>query len=368
MRNILDKLNINSINSAISLLLKILKISYILIIILAAYVFILLCREFNIFKIIFVILKLLFPFFMGFVMAYLLNPIVKKFEKRLNRKLVVTIIYLLILVLISLFCIYLYPKMQKEILDLMENVPVIIDETNLVLNNFIHKISYSSEHTINVRDVLNNYFNNFNIKNINAIICILKNAFSIIGIIVLSLIISFYLLLDFDKIINYIKCFFKVRKKEKIIRLLLEIDEKVFLFIKGTLLITLIVLVASIIGFSITGLKEPIFFGLYNAVTNIIPYIGPYIGGIPIVIVAFTSSNQIGISTLIVVIIVQIIESYALQPIIMGKSMSLHPVTILISLLLFGYFFGIIGMVIAMPIISIIKTIIIFMLRENYDE
>lgn len=368
MKNILEKLNINNINNVFYSFSKILKIIYVLIITLTIYIFILLCREFKIFKILISILKLLSPLFIGIIIAYLLNPLVKKFDGKLNRKLIVTIIYLLIILLISLFCIYLYPKIENEVLELMDNIPIIMDEINVVINNIIHKVSYSSEHTINVKNILNNYFNNFNIKNINTIICILKNTFSIVGVIILSLIISFYLLLDFDRIINNIKNILIINEKERIIKLLFEIDEKVFSFIKGTLLIAFIVFVTSVIGFSITGLKEPIFFGLYNSITNIIPYIGPYIGGIPIVIVAFTSSNQIGISTLIVVIIIQILESYALQPIIMGKSMSLHPVTILTSLLLFGYFFGIIGMVIAMPIISIIKTIIIFILRENNDK
>ena len=125
------------------------------------------------------------------------------------------------------------------------------------------------------------------------------------------------------------------------------------------------VFVCDTIGFAIVGLNAAVLFGLLCGITDLIPYIGPYIGGAAAVIVGFTQSPIIGFATLVVAIIVQLVESYVLQPVVMSKAMQLSPITIIVGLLLFGYFFGIVGMIIATPCMSIIKEIIIFISRKR---
>lgn len=120
------------------------------------------------------------------------------------------------------------------------------------------------------------------------------------------------------------------------------------------------------IGFSITGLKAPLLFALFCGITNIIPYAGPYIGGVPAVIVGFSQSPIIGIIVLVIIVVVQFLEGNLLQPLIMSKTTKLHPVTIMLGLLVFGYFFGIIGMVISTPIIAALKSIFMFF-NDKYE-
>ena len=103
-----------------------------------------------------------------------------------------------------------------------------------------------------------------------------------------------------------------------------------------------------------------VIFAFFCAITDVIPYFGPYIGGAPAVIVGFTISPMTGVCALISIIVVQILENNFYQPIVMGKTMKLHPVTIMIGLLLFGYYFGIIGMIVATPVIASIKVILLF--------
>ena len=135
--------------------------------------------------------------------------------------------------------------------------------------------------------------------------------------------------------------------------------------VNGTLLVAFMVFVCDTIGFAIVGLNAAVLFGLFCGITDLIPYIGPYIGGAAAVIVGFTQSPIIGFATLVVAIIVQLVESYVLQPVVMSKAMQLSPITIIVGLLLFGYFFGIVGMIIATPCMSIIKEIIIFISRKR---
>ena len=116
----------------------------------------------------------------------------------------------------------------------------------------------------------------------------------------------------------------------------------------------------------LVGLKAPLLFGLFCGLTNIIPYAGPYIGGAPAVVVAFSQGTPIGLLTLFSIILIQFIEGNFLQSLILSKTTKLHPVTIIMGLLIFGHFWGIIGMAVATPVIAALKTLLLF-LDDRYD-
>jgi predicted PurR-regulated permease PerM len=119
------------------------------------------------------------------------------------------------------------------------------------------------------------------------------------------------------------------------------------------------------IGLIISGISSPLLFAIFCGITNIIPYFGPYIGGIPTVIVAFSISPMCGIIAAITIIIVQFIDGNIINPIVVGKATDIHPITIVIGLLVFEHYFGIIGMIIATPVIGAIKILFHFF-NEKY--
>ena len=124
------------------------------------------------------------------------------------------------------------------------------------------------------------------------------------------------------------------------------------------------VFVCDTIGFSIIGLKSALLFGLFCGITDLIPYIGPYLGTVVATVVGLTQSPLIGLGVFIIACVVQLIESYVLQPIVMSKATNLHPVVIICGLLIFGHFFGIVGMILASPIMSVIKVIFEFIIEK----
>ena len=136
-------------------------------------------------------------------------------------------------------------------------------------------------------------------------------------------------------------------------------------WVEGTILDSTLIFVVSSLALWLVGLKAPMLFGLFCGITNVIPYAGPYIGGAPAVIVGFSQNSTVGILTLISIFIIQFIEGNFFQPLIMSKTTKLHPVTIMLGLLLFGHFFGIIGMVVSTPIIAIVKVVLVF-IDEKY--
>ena len=145
-----------------------------------------------------------------------------------------------------------------------------------------------------------------------------------------------------------------------------KLDDSLYSFVSGTLWLSLLLFIVSIIGFSIIGLNAPVLIAIICVITNLIPYIGPYIGAAVAAAIGFAESPVVGVLTLIFILIVQIIDGEVLNPLVMSKKMNLSPITIIISLLVFEYLFGIIGMVIATPVVALLKIIYVF-LDEKFD-
>ncbi len=367
-----EKVDTEKLNEAITIGNKILKLTYALIIIALMGGTIFLLRTLNIFPIIGTLLGVISPFFIGFIIAWLLNPIVNKLtDHGMKRGLATVIVFILFLALIYLFCLAVIPSLVSQINDIAKMVPDILDNLKEIVDKIFVKLS--TETNIDMSSVKTNfltYIENF-AKNVSTdlptkIITIVQNLVSGIGKLAVGLVIGFYLLFNFH---NFSKHFMNIvpkRFKNSAERLLDEIGSIIYKFINGTFIDCFVLFLISCVGFSLIGLKAPVFFAFFCAITNVIPYIGPYVGGAPAMLVGFTMSPLTGLLTLLFMIVVQTIEGNFLQPMIVGKKLDLKPVTIVISLLIFGHFFGIIGMIIATPIVAILKAIYLFF-DEKYD-
>jgi predicted PurR-regulated permease PerM len=191
------------------------------------------------------------------------------------------------------------------------------------------------------------------------VISAISSFISGIGTIFVSLVIGFFLIIGFentDAFIEYLPKKIQNNTRE----LLFDVNLACRSFVTGSFLDCIFIFLISSIGLYFVGLKAPLLFGLFCGITNIIPYLGPYLGGIPAVIIGFTQGTSVGILTLLVIAIIQLLEGNLLQPIILSKTTKLHPITIMLGLLVFGHFFGIIGMVISTPLLAAFKAIILF--------
>ena len=358
------KINYDDINEITNTGKKILKILYLLLIVLGIYALTLINKEWGVFRAIWSIIKVISPLFIGVIIAYLINPIINRMtsKKKMNRAVATSIVFIILIVVIYLFGSYLIPLLGKELNELIKYMPKVFDTVDGFVNGLLDKLNMKDFNTdsLNIKNVLMNTLTSYTNNMPSKVFTTLGNFISSVGVIFLSFIIAFYLLIDFDKAAENIYVFIPKKYRVSMHGLFTTISEQIFSFVKGTGLIAVLVFIVSSLCFGIAGLKAAIFFALWNAITNIIPYVGPYIGGIPIVAVAFATDFRLGIIILIVVIAIQLIESYILHPIVMSKTMKLHPVTIIIGLLIFGHFFGIIGMVIATPLTAVLKTIWLF--------
>lgn len=365
------ELDFLKLNEVITLSKNILSIVYLLAIIIVVYLITILFKEWGLKQLIISLLAIVSPLFIGFFVAWLFDPFVTWLQKKgVRRGLGTLLIYVIFLSFIILLLGTIIPLLTNQINDLVKNVPNILDSVYVWIDNIFNR--FQKIESLDIISIKNNLFSSlatFGTSLTDSLpdmtIKFIKSLFSVLGTIVIGLIIGFYLLMNFSGAEAWI-IFVPKKLRDDTKKLLEAINNTCRSFVTGALLDSLVIFTVSSLAFFITGLKAPLLFGLFCGITNVIPYAGPYIGGIPAVIVAFSTSTTCGIFTLISLVVIQGLEGNLLQPLIMAKSTKLHPVTIMLGLLIFGHFFGILGMVISTPTIGVLKAIFNYF-EEKYD-
>ena len=358
-----EKIDGKSLNELISFSRNVVKILYVLLIVLGVYFLIKLINELHIFKFIVVILKVVSPLFIGFAIAWLFDPLVKWLQKKgLRRSIGTTITYLLLLGFIALVIGGLIPLLSEQLNEFIKVIPNIIDSSRDIIDKFADRLSVIDGLDVSAfkKELLDKiliFSTNLTSELPSMLVIFVKKFFSGMGSIIVGLVIGFYLLLSFNNVNDTLITLFPKRIQRNTKEIVYEVNSSLRRFVVGALLDALLIFIVSSIGFGIVGLKAPFLFALFCALTNIIPYAGPYIGGIPAVIVGFSQSFTVGILALVIIVVVQFLEGNFIQPMVMSKTTKLHPVTIMIGLLVFGHFWGILGMFVSTPIIASCKAI-----------
>lgn len=366
------RLNTRKVNELVKTGNKILNILYILFIILLVYVVSLIFKEWKILGFLSKILSIISPIFIGWFFAWLLNPIVKKLtDKGMNRLFATIIAYLAMVLMIGLILAFTIPSLGTQISDIVTAVPSIVSDIKEWINNIFVKISNLSLE--NLDSVKNTFMGRIETIATDIETSLPEMAMNFVsslasglGKILLSLILGFYLLFDFDKVTAGFISLFPEKSRGEISYLLEKLNDSLYSFISGTLWLSLLLFVVSIIGFSIIGLNAPVLIAFICVITNLIPYIGPYMGAAVAGAIGFAESSTIGVLTLLFILVVQTIDGNVLQPLVMSKKMNLSPITIILSLLIFEYLFGIFGMIIATPAVALLKIIFVF-IDEKYN-
>lgn len=151
-------------------------------------------------------------------------------------------------------------------------------------------------------------------------------------------------------------------------RFLLDVDDSLGDYIRGQLLVCLILGAVAGITFWIFGLPYPLILGLISGITNVIPYFGPFIGAVPALLIAMTISVKAVLVVVITVFVLQFLEGNVLSPFIVGRSLKMHPVVIMLALLAGGELAGIVGMILAVPAAAVLKVMMIHFLRMRTEH
>lgn len=330
------------------------RLIFILLLILTIYVFYLSLPF--IIDILKFILKMVIPFLISFTVAYILQPVVVLVSKYVRRRgfavLLVVGAFLGVMILTGYLVI---PHLINELKVLIERMPQITEEIQMMLDNLSKKLDFLPESYRPTLDNLNLYLED----TINSISQLPKRIigefFSYFSIIVVIPMIIIYFLIDYEKILCYFRDYLIKKNKIHFKNFLGELNQTISNYIRGTFLVMIILVVVCTSIFIFMDLDFALFFAIIIAITNIIPYLGPYIGAVFPVLYALIDSPSKAFFIALAVFIVQTIESNFLTPYINGKRIKMHPLIVILALLIFGSLLGIFGMILAVPVLAIIR-------------
>ena len=366
------EIDISSLNDILCTGKRILHIGYIIAIIALILLGTYLIKEWHALRFVGEFLAVISPIFIGIIIAWLLDPIVKWLQgRKIPRIIGCIIVYILFLAVLFLFLALLVPTMGSQIRDFIGSIPDLIQELKHFVNSFVTNLNHTFDYDFSsIKDQIYHTIESVGIgmstkipnMAINLVSAIISGGISFF----LGLMIGFYMLFDFDKLNHAFISFLPKTWRKEATELIVRLNESLRSYVQGLLLIMTLVFITQSIGLTLSGIKAPLVFAFFCALTDIIPYFGPYIGAVPIILVGFTMSPVVGICSVISIIVVQLLENNFYQPLIMGHTMKLHPVTIMLGLLIFQHFFGIIGMIVATPVIAAGKIILTF-INEKID-
>lgn len=302
------------------------------------------------------------------VLAYLFNPLVDHLQERGLRRLHgVLAIYLGIIAIIFILAFIVVPNSTHEIRSLIQNMPDYFNN----ISDFFDNIYYRYTATLGelppilqgVDSIINENINrieNFLTDGIRTIVRGVVTFFTKIVSIVLTPILTLYFLVDKEMFIKRVKELIPKKYKEEILYLAREIDVSVSQFVRGRILLAIFVGIATTIVLLIMDIDFAIVIGFITGVSDIIPYIGPFLGFLPAVIFAFISSPIKAVWIGIIFVLIQWVENNILAPKIIGHRTGMHPLTVLLSLIIGGSLFGVIGMIFSVPMVAVIKIFYVF--------
>lgn len=330
------------------------------------------------------------PLIIGLILAYLLNPLSEMIDNKLVARLIklpddpikaerrqglrrlISVLLTVILVIAAIialiygFTVLLIGKVVfNDLSALMDNFMAAVISYEDTFRNWIATNipeGMLSEKLGEVATFIMGWLgNNFSVSN-------LITAFASIGgsviDIVIGIIISIYLMKDKNFFLGLWRKFLHLTLPQKgnavITETLSDINDVLSKFIRGALLDALFIAVLSSIGLSIMGLEAAVFIGVFAGICNVIPYFGPIIGMVPAFLMGlFTEGFWEGAIAVIILFAIQQIDSNLIYPKIVGSSTGLHPLMVLLAVSVFGYFGGILGMLLAVPIAGIIQVFVV---------
>lgn len=313
----------------------------------------------------------LFIFISAAVISLMLNPLVMQLERiKIPRYIGVFVVYLALLAIIVMTFILLLPPIISQLEELVNNFPAYADtlrgsiegwksgleDLNLPFDvgEQADKLADSARNAIvDLGPILLSYSINF----VNAV-----------GHFFLVVVISIYMLLDARRIGRFVRRIFPDNRQEDADEFIKRSQDAVTHWVRGQALMCLLIGISSGLGIWLLGVvgiwpegsEYSIFFGAWAGLTEFIPYIGPILGALPPIIIALFASPWSALAVVILFIAIQQLEGHILVPNVMGSMVGVHPLVIIFAVLAGAELRGIVGMIVALPLVALGREIAAF--------
>lgn len=318
------------------------------------------------------IISLLGYVLVGFIIAYIINSYINLWQNKILKRwtknptakkyVTITIGYVSFAAVLCLFLFAIVPALYSSVTSLGKSVPDLVQKLIVQYRAFM---SSDSAIAATLSDVVSSAISMvgeaiMSFVNFATITNIVSTTTSVIFNAVMGILISVYMLIEKDAAIGAGKkivfALFPDKKARRIKWGIKKINVVFQKYLSGKLLQALCVMILSYIVFLLAGLPYAVLFAVVMALLNMIPYIGPWISAVPIVLICLADGFVTGVIAVVCILIVQLIDNFFLSPKIIGNTIGVSPLLVLIGLCVGGALFGVVGMVIGDAMAAIVKV------------
>ena len=309
------------------------------------------------------------PFLFAAALAYLGDPVVDRLEElKLSRTLAVVIVFLLMLTAGLMLLLILIPLLQDQVFALLRRVPDLINRLQTDLIPVLSRQLGIDPASLDLDAVRRTLAQNW--RDIGNILGFLLGKLGVSGqwllgwltYLLLVPVVTFYLLRDWDRLVEKLRVLIPRRYEPTVTRLTRECDAVLAEFLRGQLTVMLALALIYSIGLWLAGLESALLIGMGAGLVSFVPYLGPIVGIVVAGGVAFLQYHDILHPVYVAVVfgIGQTIEGMVLSPLLVGERIGLHPVAVIFAVLAGGQLFGFMGVLLALPAAAVITVLLRF--------
>lgn len=309
------------------------------------------------------------PILIAGFLYYMLNPLVEWLQAKANlsKNWSVAAVLLFFIGMFIFFVSLIIPNLIKQMGQLIQNLPQFIkaveDWTGQLFSHPLVKDldvqSYLDKMDLSLGAIVRKVINGVS-SGLGSFVGVFANVTIVVVTVPFML---FYMLKDGDRLVPMIEKYLPAQSKDEILMLLHKMSQTISKYISGQAIECTFVAVGTMIGYKIIGVEYAFLFGIIAGITNMIPYVGPYLGLAPALFVTLFSGHENALLhaalACVVVLIIQQIDGNIIYPNVIGKSLDIHPLTIIIILLVAGNIAGLLGMILGVPFYAVCKTVFI---------
>ncbi|MEX0990932.1 MAG: AI-2E family transporter [Actinomycetota bacterium] len=314
--------------------------------------------------------RIIFPILIvATVVVYLLDPLVTRLERRgIGRGWGTALLYLVFFGILGVAIAFLVPIVSEQVRSFIQTVPDLATRAVEGFRDFLERLGLNAQ----LSDVVSGFQEGGSAAGsfVGRVTSFAGGVVHVALVFLLGPIVAFYLVVDLPKIRSGLRAAVPAGKREEWRPVYGQISDAVGGFFRGQLLIAAFVALASMLVLWAIGLPYWAVVGIVAGIFNLVPMIGPYIGGVVAVFIALTVGRTdhdllpwirpgmgLAVASVIALIVVQQVDNHIVSPNVVARTVKLHPVTVMLSLLAFGTLFGLWGLLLAVPVVATVKIL-----------
>lgn len=298
------------------------------------------------------------PFLVAMIISYMLNPIVNLLhDRKVPRTAAVLLIYAVFISVCVVILMNVIPMFMNQVEELNKHMPELTMRAQSMVDHFNNNNVLPGS----VRDGIDKSINGLEKQVEERIADFLNNIGAVVNVLFIAMIVpflAFYMMKDLDVFERAALQYVPRARRQHAVRLMKDIDAALGSYIRGQLIVSICIGILAYIGYLLIGMPYPLLMAGFVSLFDIIPYLGPFFGALPALLMATTISWKMVILVIVVNLICQNLESNVISPQVVGKSMKMHPLTIILVLLVGGQLAGIVGLILAVPFYAAMKVVV----------